>query len=100
MKKLSLVVGGFLVLSSSVFAHQISGEFHDASWNWNNGSHFAKMMNNSGDNAVVKMDAYSHTHADGAVHYHDKVVKPADEMMQSNTKEPVFDTGIRPSNSK
>ena len=123
MKKIGVMIGS-VMFASMAFAHQISGEFYDSSWNWNNGSHSA-MVNKSIDvgNPVVHATEIIHTHTDVDVHntvandkaiaesknqvvksknqvvkYRNQVVKYRNQVV--DVKEPVFDTGIRPSNSK
>jgi hypothetical protein len=38
MKKISLIIGGIAIASSS-FAHQIQGDDHDGAWDWNQPNH-------------------------------------------------------------
>jgi hypothetical protein len=100
MKKLSLIVGS-VAIATSAFAHQVSGEFHDKSWNWNNGSHFGEMIKNgAGDNAVVNYTKTAHTHANGETHHHTDNMKEEHIATDKEMQQPLFDTGIKPSNSK
>jgi hypothetical protein len=100
MKKISLVISGVMFVSSS-FAHQVSGQFQNSSWNWNNGSHFSQVVSDSVESMIVNSTDVthstptSHTHASGDTHKH-----VADDAAMSSKKEPMFDTGMKPSNSK
>ena len=98
MKKFSLLLS-IAVISSASIAHQMVSEFKDKSWNWNNGSHGASVVSAITVEVVdgvraITPELISHEHtADGKVVINEPKVIAID-------KTPIFDNGIRPSNSK
>ena len=102
MKKSTILLGAVLTgLTSLVSAHQVNGEFHDNSWNWVNGNHFGTIANDTNSVSTIHMHTVEkmvEKMADSKAV--DKIDSNNSKMSEKIDNIPMYDTGIKPVNSK
>lgn len=105
MKKISLIISGVLFATSSL-AHQVIGEYHSSSWNWDNGSHFVQNIAKTTSDTTASATTQKTTQTSNNTQMHTKSMNEGvrDISKTQHTTnvvaKPIFDTGMRPSRSK